>query len=218
MNAWVLAFLRDPPPGSKTRAARDFGVDLTMMVRNAFLLTPAERLERAQSGSAIDVRGALDALDAEGVRYVVVGGAALGLQGSAYRTDELAVVYARDEANIERLVSALRRGNARIRGAAGPDGQALEVAASSIPSDGHLAFHTDFGDLAIAALLDGLGDYENVASFADKLDLRDDGRPTAVLSIVGLIVSMRVANRTIDRLALPEIEALRELQGLDRYS
>ena len=49
MNEKVRAFLKNPPPGSKTRAALDFGIDLTMTVRNAFVLTPAERLERMQA-------------------------------------------------------------------------------------------------------------------------------------------------------------------------
>jgi hypothetical protein len=49
MNEKVRAFLKNPPAGSKTRAALDFGIDLTLTVRNAFILTPAERLERMQA-------------------------------------------------------------------------------------------------------------------------------------------------------------------------
>jgi hypothetical protein len=49
MNERVRAFLKNPPPGSKTRAALDFGIDLTLTVRNAFVLTPGERLERMQA-------------------------------------------------------------------------------------------------------------------------------------------------------------------------
>jgi hypothetical protein len=48
MNERLRAFLRDPPPGSKTREAIDFGIDISLTVRNAFALTPAERLERMQ--------------------------------------------------------------------------------------------------------------------------------------------------------------------------
>ncbi len=47
-NDRVRAFLRNPPPGSKTRAAMDFGIDLTLTVRNMFVLTAAERLDRME--------------------------------------------------------------------------------------------------------------------------------------------------------------------------
>ena len=48
MREATREFLRNPPPGSKTRAAMDFGIDLTLTTRNMFGLTPGERLERMQ--------------------------------------------------------------------------------------------------------------------------------------------------------------------------
>jgi hypothetical protein len=55
MREATREFLRNPPPGSKTRAAMDFGIDLTLTTRNMFGLTPGERLERMQRDQ-IDVR------------------------------------------------------------------------------------------------------------------------------------------------------------------
>jgi hypothetical protein len=60
MKDATRAFLRNPPPGSKTRAAMEFGVDLTLTVRNMFAFTPAERLERMQR----------DQLDLRSVRVI----------------------------------------------------------------------------------------------------------------------------------------------------
>ena len=40
--------LRNPHPGSKIAEARDFGIDLTMIVEN-LRLTPQQRLEKLQS-------------------------------------------------------------------------------------------------------------------------------------------------------------------------
>jgi hypothetical protein len=48
MREATREFLRNPPPGSKTRAAMDFGIDLTLTTRNMFTLTPSQRLERMQ--------------------------------------------------------------------------------------------------------------------------------------------------------------------------
>lgn len=55
MNKATREFLRNPPQGSKTRAALDFGIDLTLTTRNMFALTPGERLDRMQRDQ-IDVR------------------------------------------------------------------------------------------------------------------------------------------------------------------
>ena len=49
MKESTKAFVRNPPPGSKTRAALDFGIDLTPTIRNMFALTTRERLERLQA-------------------------------------------------------------------------------------------------------------------------------------------------------------------------
>ena len=49
----------------------------------------------------------LKALNEGGVDYVVVGGLAGQLHGSAYPTYDLDVAYARDRPNLERLASGL---------------------------------------------------------------------------------------------------------------
>jgi len=44
-------WLSNPPPGSKTAAARDFGVDLTLLSTN-LRLSPEKRLEKLAQGAA----------------------------------------------------------------------------------------------------------------------------------------------------------------------
>lgn len=41
-------WLRNPPPGSRAAAARDYGVDLTLTIEQ-LRLTPEERLRKLQS-------------------------------------------------------------------------------------------------------------------------------------------------------------------------
>lgn len=163
-----------------------------------------------------DFRRVLEALDAEGVRYVVIGGAALGFQGSAYRTEDIDIVYARDEENIERLVTVLRAIKPRLRVEGEPDGLPFVVDARTIANGGNFTLQTDLGDLDIMATIAGLGDYENVVRYADQLKLIDSARSTPVLSLDGLIIAKRAANRPKDLIVLPEIETLRELRELDR--
>jgi hypothetical protein len=75
---------------------------------------------------------------------------------------------------------------------------------------------TDLGDLDIMATIAGLGDYENVMRYADRLELIDSAGPTFVLSLDGLIIAERAANRPKNLVVLPEIESLRELRAMDR--
>ncbi len=162
-----------------------------------------------------DFRRVLEALDSEGVRYVVIGGAALGFQGSAYRTEDIDIVYARDAGNVERLVTVLRRINPRLRVEGEPDGLPFVVDARTIANGGNFTLQTDLGDLDIMATIAGLGDYENVVRYADQLDLIDSTSSTPVLSLEGLIISKRAANRPKDLIVLPEIESLRELRNIE---
>ena len=64
-----------------------------------------------------DFRRLLDALCAGRVDFVIVGGFAGTLHGSAIPTRDLDVVYARDAANIDRLVAALAPHRPYLRGA-----------------------------------------------------------------------------------------------------
>lgn len=48
LNPKVEEWLLNPPPGSKAAAAKEFGVDLTLLLRN-LRLTPQERAEKLQS-------------------------------------------------------------------------------------------------------------------------------------------------------------------------
>jgi hypothetical protein len=51
MNQAAREFLRNPPEGSKTRAALDFGIDLTLVCQN-LLLTPEQRLKKTEATRA----------------------------------------------------------------------------------------------------------------------------------------------------------------------
>jgi hypothetical protein len=47
-QAEIEEWLRNPPPGSKAAAARDFGIDLILTLDN-LRLTPQQRLERLEA-------------------------------------------------------------------------------------------------------------------------------------------------------------------------
>lgn len=51
MSQAAQEFLRNPPKGSKTRAAMDFGIDLSLVYEN-LLLTPEQRLRKTEATRA----------------------------------------------------------------------------------------------------------------------------------------------------------------------
>ncbi len=59
----------------------------------------------------------LRALFDANVEFVLIGGAAMQMQGSAHLTEDLDFCYARSAKNLERLALALARHHPRLRGA-----------------------------------------------------------------------------------------------------
>jgi len=47
----LIRLINDPPPGSKIAAARDYGVDLTLLVRR-MEMTPTERVQELEEAQA----------------------------------------------------------------------------------------------------------------------------------------------------------------------
>lgn len=47
----LLALIAHPPPGSKLASAKEFGIDLTLLLEN-LAITPTERLQKAFSVAA----------------------------------------------------------------------------------------------------------------------------------------------------------------------
>jgi len=56
---------------------------------------------------AFDPLGMIEVLNRHGVRYVVIGGIAAGVQGVAWATRDLDICHARSRANLRRLAAAL---------------------------------------------------------------------------------------------------------------
>jgi len=56
-----------------------------------------------------DLRSLLEVLDAEGIRFVVIGGVAVGAHGYVRGTEDLDLVPDPDPANLDRLTDALTK-------------------------------------------------------------------------------------------------------------
>lgn len=142
----------------------------------------------------------LKALNEGGVDYVVVGGLAGQLHGSAYPTYDLDVAYARDRPNLERLAKVLVGLDVKLRGA--PPDLPFQIDAQTLSNGANFTFESEYGWFDILGDIDGIKSYESLRSKAKFEDL--DGTDVRVASIDHLISMKRAANRTKDRLMLEE--------------
>ena len=142
------------------------------------------------------------------VEFVVIGGAAMHLQGSAYVTKDVHLCYARSPQNIKRLVSALQPYHPSLRGA--PADLPFTLDARTVTQGMNFTLSTDLGPLDFLGEVTGLGSFNSVRSAADIRVIK--GMKIPVLSLVGLIQSKKAAGRPKDLYVLPELEALEQLK------
>ncbi len=159
-----------------------------------------------------ELREVLSALVAEAARFVVIGGVALRLHGSAYITVDLDLAYERTRDNARRIASALGRFAPRPRDF--PPDVPFIFDAQTLMSSEVLTLATTAGEIDLLAFVKGLGDFTKVDAAAETIDF--DGFSLRVLSVDGLIAAKTAAGREKDRLGLVELEAIKELQRLER--
>ena len=157
-----------------------------------------------------DPVGLCRALEAGGVRYVLIGGLAATVHGAELATVDVDVVPARDAENLERLADVLIRLRARLRTEAGPvdvplDAGFLEEAPVV------LTLTTDLGDLDL--VLEPAGPAVDFADWdrgAVRLEV-GEGLMVRVGGLDDLIAAKRATGRAKDLAALPLLDSLRDL-------
>lgn len=151
-------------------------------------------------------------LTARGVDFVVIGGIAAVLHGSAQATYDLDICYATDPGNLAALGEVLVELGARLKG--------VEEPVPFVPDESTLrrvevlTMVTDEGELDILARPVGSPGYEALRRNADRFDL--DGFSVLVASIDDLIEMKRAAGRTKDLAAVEELEVIKHLRAEDR--
>jgi hypothetical protein len=147
-------------------------------------------------------------LVAERVDFVVVGGLAAVVHGSAAITRDLDITYAPDPENLERLGRAMVSLDARLRGVTDdvpfvPDRRTLRRTRV-------LTLATPDGSLDLLAQPDGAPPYERLKERAWRAPLA--GITVRVASLDDLIAMKKAAGRPKDLVAVEELEAIQRLQ------
>lgn len=139
-----------------------------------------------------------------GVDFVVIGGVAMLVHGSAHVTQDIDFCYSRSRENIRRLTSALLPYHPRLRGA--PEGLPFMFDEETIRRGLNFTLSTDLGDVDFLGEVAGLGSYAAVRAESEKIEAF--GRSFDVLSIAGLLRAKRATGRKRDKEAIHVLESL----------
>lgn len=158
--------------------------------------------------SELDAQEILRRLTARGVDFVVVGGIAAVLHGSAQMTFDLDICYATDRANLEALAEVLTELRARLKDV--QDEVPFAADAQTLRRVEMLTLSTDLGELDVLATPAGSPGYEALRRGAQRFDV--GGYFVLVASIDDLIAMKLATGRTKDLAAAEELGAIKRLR------
>lgn len=150
----------------------------------------------------------LAALEAEGVRYVVIGGTAAVIRGAPYVTFDLDITPARDVQNLDRLAAALEKLGATVYGMPEEIAASFRLDGKTLASGSAWKFVTPHGEVDIALDPDGTHGYEDLRR--DAATARVAGLEVPVASLADIVRSKEAANREKDRIQLPLLRRVLE--------
>lgn len=142
------------------------------------------------------------------ISFVVVGGVAAVVHGSARVTNDLDICYDASDANVERLTSLLAQWSAYPRG--WEPGLPFFMDPQALRTTPSLTLRTSEGDIDVLEEIAGVGSY--VAAFRASTSVSACSVAFRVLDLDALIRSKRATTREKDLAQLPELEALRALR------
>ena len=139
-----------------------------------------------------------------GLEFVIVGGYAAITYGSSYLTRDVDICTALTEENVAKLRQALRDWNPKHRLTHKrlsfldfpPPGQSLN----------NLYLQTDMGAIDILSSILGVGDFAELKSRAEELEV--DGKRYLVISLEDLIQAKEALGREKDLLTAKELRAI----------
>lgn len=146
------------------------------------------------------------------VEFIVIGGQAEVLYGSARVTADVDLCHRRSRENLDRLAEALREIKPTLRDA--PANLPFRVDAVSLGLGSNFTFSTTVGDLDLLGQVDPIGNYESLLPTVRMFDA--GGLPLPVIGLEHLIRIKEYLHRPKDQLALVHLRAIQRLQEAGR--
>jgi len=154
----------------------------------------------------MDFRGLLNALVEHRVEFIIVGGVAATLHGSARVTQDLDIVYDRSPQNHRRLIAALRGHRPYLRGA--PPGLPFLWDEETLRRGLNFTLQTDLGNLDVLGEIAGGGGYNELRPHS--VEFEAFGLRLRCLDLDTLIRVKRAAGRPRDLEVIAELRVIRE--------
>ena len=146
-------------------------------------------------------------LTAARMKFIVIGGWAAALQGSARTTLDVDIVYSREKENIQRLAAVMKGHAPYLRGA--PPGLPFTFDEKTIRNGLNFTLTSDtLGDVDFLGEVAGGGTYEQLLPFTDTFEAY--GVNVQCVTVERLIQLKRAAGRPKDLEAIAELQAIFE--------
>lgn|SRR5262245_61917553 len=146
------------------------------------------------------------------VQFVLIGGLAMRVRGSAHVTEDFDFCYARTTENITALAAALAPLHPYLRGA--PPGLPFKLDPPTIQAGLNFTLESDWGDIDLLGEVKGIGTFEQVLAQSDVRVVF--GVPIQVLTLSGLIISKKAAARYKDHGHIVELEELKKMEDAEQ--
>jgi predicted nucleotidyltransferase len=144
-----------------------------------------------------------------GVEFILIGGVAGNVLGSARLTFDVDVVYHRGKTNLERIVATLRPQSPYLRGA--PQGLPFTFDLATLRNGLNFTLTTKVGDLDLLGEVVGGGTYRDLLPHTFIVEAY--GVKFRCVDLPTLIKLKRAAGRPKDLESLAELQALLEEEG-----
>jgi len=151
----------------------------------------------------------LRALHEHKVAFVIIGGVAATLHGSARLTNDLDIVYERTRLNYQKLAQALAPFEPYLRGA--PQGLPFHFEPETIARGLNFTLRTEAGNIDLLGEVTGLGTFRHAVE--QSLEVTLFGSTYRFINLDALIRSKRAAGRAKDLEVIAELETIREEQS-----
>lgn len=150
----------------------------------------------------------LAALVAHRIRFVVIGGVAATVHGSARFTNDIDICYDTEPDNIERLVSLLVEWQAYLRGV--EPGLPFILDARTFRTTPIMTLTTPMGAIDVLDRVPGVGTYADAVDRSERV--RVGSTEFLALTLEALIASKKAVRRKKDIEHLIELEAIQALR------
>jgi len=140
------------------------------------------------------------------VKFIIIGGVAAVVHGSARATFDLDVVYSRNPDNIRRLVQTLKPYSPYLRDA--PDGLPFVFDQETVQKGLNFTLTTQLGNLDLLGEIIGGGTYEDLQPNSGEIEVF--GTKCFCLGLERLILVKRAAGRPKDFEVIAELETILE--------